>query len=145
MSSELRVSATHQGGMRVTGGTPDFSVAMDYPLAPGEAVAGLTPLQLLLTSLAGCSANALMILLQRRLKQEVTGLEVEVVGQRRDEHPTVLTHIDLRFTLRGRNVDPAAVERAIRISEEQICPVWAMLRPGTTVVPSFVIVAEDAA
>lgn len=34
-------------------------------------------------------------------------------------------------------VDPAIVATALAQSEELICPVWAMLKPGTTLTSSF--------
>lgn len=101
--------------MRVSAGTDGHTVQMDYPLKPGENLTGLTPLQLLLASLAGCSANTLMAVLVRRMQQPVRGMEVHARGVRRDEHPTVLTEIALEFVLRGSGIDPASVERAFKV------------------------------
>jgi uncharacterized OsmC-like protein len=36
-------------------------------------------------------------------------------------------------------VDPARVEHALALSESTICPVWAMLKPGTPVTSSFTV------
>lgn len=60
-------------------------------------------------------------------------------GQRRDEHPTPFTEIDLAFPVRG-DVDPGLVEHAPRLSETQICPVWVMVMAGTPVSSSFTVV-----
>jgi putative redox protein len=139
MPSELLIQANHMGAMKVVGGTPDYSVTMDYPLAPGQEITGLTPLQLLLLSLAGCSANSMMFLLTKKLKQTITGLSVRAHGFRRDEHPTVITSIDLQFTIHGKSVDSNAVEIALQQSEDLICPVWAMLKPGTPISSSFIV------
>jgi uncharacterized OsmC-like protein len=35
------------------------------------------------------------------------------------------------------NVDPARIEHALQLSEERICPVWAMLKAGTPVTSHF--------
>jgi len=138
MPSELLIHAVHRGGMRVEAGDGVHTVSMDYPLQAGNA--GLTPLQLLLASLAACSANSLIALL-RRSDQQVRGLEVNARGLRRDEHPTVITEITLEFVVRG-GVEAAAVERALTLSEETICPVWNMLKNGTQIATSFRIVEE---
>jgi putative redox protein len=98
----------------------------------------MTPLRLLLASLAGCSGSSVAALL-RRDGQPVERVEVTACGQRRDEHPTVITEIDLAFVVHG-DVDPARVEHALRLSEAQICPVWAMLKAGTPVSSSFTVV-----
>lgn len=143
MPTELHVHAENRGAMLVTATDGTHSVTMDYP-ASGEDdghLAGLTPLRLLLASLAGCSANSVAALL-RRMRQPVTAVEVDTRGVRRDEHPTVITAIALSFTVHGTGVDETAVERALALSEEQVCPVWAMLKPGTPITASYRL-AED--
>ena len=138
MPSELSVHAGCEGGMlyAVTAGEHGFT--LDYPLSPGDATAGATPLQTLLGCLAVCSGSTVGLVL-RRMQQPVEGLEVRARGQRRDEHPTVLTEIALEFEVRGAGVSGDAVERALKIAEDQLCPVWAMLKPGTPITTSFTI------
>ena len=134
MPTEAHVHAVHEGGMRITAGDGEHSITMDYPMPGADAdLAGITPLKTLLASLAGCSGNALAVLLAK-MRQPVSGIEVDVRAVRRDAHPTVYTEIALEFLVRGDGVDPAAVERAVAAAEEQICPVWAMLKPGTPIV-----------
>jgi putative redox protein len=99
----------------------------------------MTPLRLLLASLAGCSGSSIAVLL-RRDGQPLDRVEVRARGRRRDEHPTVITDIDLEFTVFG-DVDPARVEHALRLSESTICPVWAMVKAGTPISSSFTVVA----
>ncbi len=57
MADGLFIHAVQQGGMRVTAGDAVHQVVMDYPLQAGVMGDGLTPLQMLLVSLAACSAN----------------------------------------------------------------------------------------
>jgi uncharacterized OsmC-like protein len=131
MQTEYTVAAVHQGGTRIQAAVGDFTVPMDYPLSPESAKTAPTPLETLLASLAGCAGNS-MVLLLAKMKQPVAGLDVNVRGLRRQEHPTIITEIDLEFVVRG-DVDHAAAEKALSLSEQQICPVWAMLKGGTTV------------
>jgi putative redox protein len=140
MSTMLSVHAVHQGAMRVQASNGTHEVLMDYPLLPDEKCAGLTPLQMLLASLAACSANSLMIVLKRKLDQPVTGLEVDVRALRAEQHPTVLTEIALEFQVRGHGVAPEAVATAMNVSEAQLCPVWNMLKSGTPITATFRIV-----
>ncbi len=138
MPSELSVHAVQQGPMEfaISGGGHD--VVIDYPLPGADGdLKGMTPLRLLLASLAGCSGSAVAALL-RRDGQPVERVEVAARGVRRDEHPTVFTEIDLVFTVHG-DVDPARVEHALRLSEAQICPVWAMLKAGTPIASRFTV------
>ncbi len=91
---------------------------------------------MLLTSLAVCAGSTLGLVLDR-MKQPVTGLTVEARGKRRDEHPTVITEISLEFVITGAGTDPAKVTQALKMAEEQLCPVWAMLKGGTPISTSF--------
>lgn len=139
MPSELSVHAVQQGPMEFAISDGAHDVTIDYPLPSADGdLKGMTPLRLLLASLAGCSGSSVAALL-RRDGQPVERVEVAARGLRRDEHPTVITSIDLAFTVYG-DVDPARVEHALRLSEAQICPVWAMLKPGTPVSSSFKVV-----
>lgn len=139
MPSELRVHAIHEGGLRMRATNGPFTVTTDYPVTSTAELAGFKPMELLLASLAACTGSVVASLL-RRLHQPVTGVEVEASGRRRDEHPTVFTSIALEFVVRGESIDPAAVERAIAHAD-RLCPVLAMLTPGTPVTSSFRIVA----
>lgn len=133
---ELSVHATQQGPMEFAITDGEHEVTIDYPL-PGtdQDLKGMTPLRMLLASLAGCSGSTLAALL-RRDGQAVQGVEVVARGQRRDEHPTVITEIDLAFTVHG-DVDPERVEHTLRLAEETLCPVWAMIKAGTPISSSF--------
>ena len=105
MPSELVINAEYQGGMKVAAGDGEHTVTMDYPLDAGQTVAGLTPLKLLLASLAGCIGNTVPMLLAKR-GQPVRALQVKATGHRRDEHPSVFTSIDVEFVLHGEGLDP---------------------------------------
>jgi putative redox protein len=140
MPSELSVHAVQQGPMEFAISDGAHSVTIDYP-PPGTDgdLKGMTPLRLLLASLAGCSGSSLAALL-RRDGQPAAVVEVTARGRRRDEHPTVITSIELEFVVRG-DVDPARVEHALGLSEARICPVWAMLKASTPITRSFSVVA----
>lgn len=141
MPSELSVHAVQQGPMAFAISDGEHEITVDYPLPTSEGeLKGMTPLRLLLASLAGCSGSSVAALL-RRDGQPVTGVEVAARGQRRDEHPTVITSIELEFVVKGA-VDPARVEHALKLSETHICPVWAMLRTGTPITSSYRIIAD---
>lgn len=136
MPNELVVHAVYEGGMRFAASAGEHGVTLDYPIPPDAASAGMTPLQLLLASLAACAGSTLALVL-KRMNQPLEYLEVMARGLRREEHPTVLTEIAVEFRLKGAAVEAAAVERALKIAEEQLCPVWAMLKPGTAITASF--------
>lgn len=139
MPSELTVRAVHQGDMRISAAAGPHSLLMDYPLK-GEPPAGMKPLEVLLSSLAGCVGSTVALLLQRA-KQPVSGVEVVARAVRRDEHPTVLTEISMELVIRGEGVQAAAVERVVAAADEKLCPVLAMLKPGTPIRTTYRIAA----
>jgi putative redox protein len=142
MPQELIVHAVHQGGMHFKATTGDHCVGIDYPLVTGEEVAGPTPLQLLLMSLASCTGSAVSLLLTR-MGQSFDHLEVRACGQRRDQHPTVLTEIDLEFVFMGNGINAELVEKAIRTADSKLCPVWEMLKPGTEITTKYRLVEGE--
>lgn len=105
---------------------------------------GPSPMENVLLSLAGCSAMDVIAIL-RKQRQPVEGLEVHIRGQRRDEHPTVFTEIQIEYVVHGENVATAAVERAIELSRDRYCPVWAMLGQSVTITPRFRVVSSEYA
>ena len=77
-------------------------------------------MSILLAGVAGCTAMDVLSIVQKK-RQQVDNLEVEIVGQRADTQPMVYTDVDITYTLYGRNIDPAAVERAIDLSQTKYC------------------------
>lgn len=109
-----------------------YSIPLDAKLSAGGHDAGISPIELLLTSLAGCTGMDVISILRKK-QQEITGFEVEVEGVRADEHPRVFTEIWVKFIVTGRDVDPAAVDRAIELSSEKYCGASATLRHTATI------------
>jgi len=138
MVSQLSAQVVLQEKMRFTDFTgSEQIISLDYSPLPGNG-ADLKPLELLLLSLASCSSQAVMGILHT-MEQPVMGLVVRAEGQRRKEQPTIFTIINLEFIVRGSDIDPAVVAKAIALSESRFCPVWAMLKAGTTITSSFQI------
>jgi len=141
MAKEVGAHIVFKAGMKFDGisGRAGRSVAVDF--APeGEELDGFTPLELLLTSLAGCSGQVVVGLL-KRMGQEVKDLTVHARGIKKEVHPTVLTSIELDFEFRGGRIDGASVEKALALSEERFCPVWAMLKAAAPIKATYRLVA----
>jgi putative redox protein len=136
METEVAVHAVHEGGMRVRTSDGQFDNLMDYPMKSGDWVAGPTPLTMLLASLAACSLNSVMVVL-KKMQQPLNGLEVNARATRSTTHPTVLNKISLEFIVKGDGVDAGAIERALQVSEERLCPVWNMLKASTPIHAEF--------
>lgn len=139
----MNASVMWKEGLSFTGSAGSgFSVPLGTNVEYGGADDGFRPLELMLVSLAGCTGmDVISILLKKR--QDVTGFEVNVQAERAESHPKVFTSITVEYQFRGRNLDPAAVERAVELSETKYCSARAML---SQVVPiQHVIRIEDEA
>lgn len=107
------------------------------PLVGGDND-GFRPLELFLVGLAGCTAMDVISILQKK-RQEVTDFEVTAEADRAEEHPKVFTRVRVKFTLTGKNIDEAAVQRAIELSETKYCPAQAMLSHSVNIESSYSI------
>jgi putative redox protein len=124
-------------------GTADshHQVVLDADAAVGGADSGFRPMELMAVSLAGCTAMDVISILAKK-RQEITSFEVKVDARRAEQHPKVFTDIDIRYIVRGRTIDPAAVQRAIDLSAEKYCPAQAMLGKVAPLHLSFEIIEE---
>lgn len=106
--------------------TSGFTIPMGTSVEFGGADDGLRPIELVLVGLAGCTAMDVISILQKK-RQEVTAFEVRAHADRATEHPKVFTHVVLEFVVTGKNIDVAAVERAVELSSTKYCSAQAML------------------
>jgi len=138
MAGELLASVRWSRMLHFEGATSYArEVPIDHapPLGEGE---GHSPMELALMSLCACSGQTVMSLLVK-MQQRVRAFSVKASGERRDEHPQVFTSIRLEFRVAGEFLDREKVERAVRLTEEKYCPVWAMLKGGVPISSSVVL------
>ena len=129
-----------QGEQFVASGSGGHSIVLDAP--GGRATwQGFKPSELLLAALAGCTAVDVIDILRKK-RQRVSGLRVSVRGEQREEYPRAFERIAVQYEVRGQDITPAAVERAISLSEEKYCSVSATLRGVAEITTSFTI-GED--
>jgi putative redox protein len=119
----------------------DFSVALGAEREAGGDDDGFRPIELMLVSLAGCTGMDVVSILRKK-RQELTGFEVHVQGERANDHPKVFTAISVKYVVRGRNIDAAAIERAMQLSRDKYCPVQAMLGKVVPIHLAYEIIEE---
>ena len=73
-----------------------------------------------------CTAIDVMHIL-RKARQPVTDCVVELDADRAETDPKVFTAIRMRYIVTGRGLDPAQVERAVKLSKEKYCSATIML------------------
>ena len=105
------------------------AVLMDAEPAAGGQERGPRPMEVVLLAFGGCTGMDVISVL-RKMRQEVSGYEVRLAGDRTEQQPTVFTDITVEHVVRGRNLDVDNVRRAVELSVTRYCPVSAMLRKG---------------
>lgn len=138
----MDATLTLQEGMYFTA-VPTSGVVVDVGKGSmdGELKQGASPMELLMIALAGCTAMDVVSILQKK-RLNVTGFQIVVHGERADTHPKVFTNFELEYIVRGKDIDPKAVERSIQLSVENYCSVHAMLHKAAEITTKFTIIEE---
>jgi putative redox protein len=105
-------------GIDVNGRSAVMSASGDGP--------GVSPMQMLLLGLGGCSIYDVINILQKQ-RQPLLDVEIEIDGQRGEEGARPWQTIHMHFVVTGRGLDPSKVERAIDLSVEKYCGAHATL------------------
>ncbi|MBN1439201.1 MAG: OsmC family protein [Anaerolineales bacterium] len=99
---------------------------------------GMKPSDLLLLAVASCASVDVIEILNKK-RQAPDGMEVHVEGTQDPDPPWTFRSIRMRFLLRGENLQPSAVEQAIRLAEGKYCSVSATIRATAEISTSFEI------
>ena len=135
----MDAKVTWQGRMTFQGSADSgFVIPLGTDPGVGGNDDGARPMELIAIVLAGCTAMDVISILQKK-RQDVTAFETRVHAQRAGEHPKVFTHIQIEYVFEGRNIDPAAVERAIELSETKYCPAQAMMAKAVQIEHTYTI------
>lgn len=103
---------------------------------------GFRPLELLLIGLAGCTAMDVVSILEKK-HQALTQFDVRVHAERAAEHPKVFTDITIDYVLSGKQLNPAAVNRAVELSETKYCSAMAMFRKNSPIHTQVTLLESD--
>jgi putative redox protein len=116
-------------------------VAMDGAPDGGGRNLAPRPMEMVLLGAGGCTAYDVVLILKRG-RHEVTGCDVKLEADRAATDPKVFTRIAMHFTVRGRGLPRAVVERAVQLSHDKYCSATAML--ARTAQIDIVIDVQDA-
>jgi len=105
---------------------------------------GPKPIELVAVALAGCTAFDVVTILRQKYHQKITGYEVLVEADQAERPPQVFTNVRVHHLVQGFEVSPAAIEEAIRLSEDKYCSVGAMVKQTAALHTTYEIVDEKA-
>ena len=129
------VAETASGHVLAMDGAPD-------PAKPENGGQNLAPrpMETVLAGTGGCTVYDVVLILKRG-RHDVQGCSVKLTSERAAVDPKVFTRIHMHFTVRGRAVPAAAVERAIALSHEKYCSASIMLGKTADITTSFEVIS----
>ncbi|MCP4685280.1 MAG: OsmC family protein [bacterium] len=117
------------------------TITIDTPKAAGGTEQGFKPTELLLWGMAGCTGIDVVRIL-RKQRQEISSLEIEVIGHHQDEYPKPFHTVEIKYIASGKDLSEKKLAKAIELSEEKYCMVSQTVARETKVVTSYEVLAD---
>ena len=131
----MKLNCTWQEKMKFTSNSDGHQISMDAKSPMGDNSA-MTPKQLLLAAICGCTSMDLVGLL-RKHKQSLKSLEIKAeCDMTEGAHPIIFKEVRLGFQVEGE-IEPEILMESIRLSQSKYCGVSAMI--ARTVPISFTV------
>jgi putative redox protein len=124
----LFTATTGSGHVTAMDGAPEGG---GHNLAP-------RPMEMVLAGTGGCAAYDVVLILKRG-RHIVTNCQVKLSSERASTDPKVFTRIHFAFIVTGKNLPPAAVERAVQLSHDKYCSASAMLAKTAEITHSVTV------
>jgi putative redox protein len=128
------VAETGSGHALMMDGAPDAV----RPENGGQNLAP-RPMEAVLAGTGGCTAYDVVLILKRG-RHDVRGCSVKLTSERADTDPKVFLKIHMQFTVTGKGIPAAAVERAITMSHEKYCSASIMLGKTADITTGFTLI-----
>lgn len=103
-----------------------------------ESGKGISPKQMLLTALAGCTGMDVALMLPK-MRVPFTSLTVRVTGELTEEHPKVYSTMHVVYEVGADESFRPQVENAVKKSADTYCGVSAMLAKASTITHEIVM------
>lgn len=100
---------------------------------------GVSPSDLLSMALIGCASHDVVEILNKQ-KQDLRQLKVTADSTQDEDPPWRFRKIHIHYQVIGANIDAEKVRKAIQISEEKYCSVYATLRDAIEITHDFEVV-----
>jgi putative redox protein len=131
--SLIEINATWKGDMTFIGQNKAGGIVQMGTLA-GKP--GVSPMQLLLAAIAGCTGEDIVSILQKK-RVKLSDMQVRVSGKRATEYPMIWTQIHLTYLIWGEDIKPKDLEQAIELSENKYCSVGIMLGKSAKITSEY--------
>ena len=114
-------------------------ILLDAADAVGGENRGPRPKPLMMVALAGCTGMDVISIL-KKMRVEVEGFAVRVVGDLTEEHPKHFEKMHVIYEFKGKDLPMDKLEKAINLSEERYCGVSVSYRQAMGITSEIQIV-----
>ena len=118
---KMNVKLSYKADKEFTG-TNENGNQVSVDMRAPEEKEHLSPTELLLSALAACASVEVVSMVKKRRKDFVD-LQVDVDGERREEHPRGFTSIHLKFIITSSDLTDEEAERIVHLSATKYCSV----------------------
>ena len=132
------IAETGSGHVLAMDGAPDAV----RPENGGQNLAP-RPMETVLAGTGGCTAYDVVLILKRG-RHDVRGCRVRLTSERAETDPKVFTQIHMHFTVTGKGIPAAAVERAIAMSHDKYCSASIMLGKSAEITTGYTLTDTTA-
>ena len=115
------------------------AIVMDGPPEIGGGNLGVRPMEMLLLGMAGCTMIDVVSTL-KKMREDVVDCQTQVSADRAEEYPKVFTNIHVHFILRGNQLNPSNVDKAIKLSAEKYCSASIMIGKTAIITHDYEII-----
>ena len=142
MECTIRWTGSDAGMSFVAESGSGHAIVMDGATDAGGRNLGPRPMEMVLAGTGGCTAFDIVLILKRG-RHAISGCEVRLTAKRAEADPKVFTHIHFHYRVKGRQLKPEAVARAIELSKEKYCSASIMIGKTAEITHDFEIIDES--
>ena len=136
----MNISVEWIDGMLMVGKSDSgHAIVMDGPPEIGGENLGVRPMEMLLLGMTGCTVIDVISTL-KKMREDVVDCQTQVSADRSEEYPKVFTNIHVHFVLRGKQLNPLKVDKAIKLSAEKYCSASIMIGKTAIITHDYKII-----
>ena len=136
----MNISVKWIDGMLMVGQSDSgHAIVMDGPPEIGGENLGVRPMEMLLLGMTGCTVIDVISTL-KKMREDVVDCQTQVSADRSEEYPKVFTNIHVHFVLKGKQLNPSKVDKAIKLSAEKYCSASIMIGKTAVITHDFEII-----
>ncbi|MEK2688511.1 OsmC family protein [Bdellovibrio sp. GT3] len=129
---QMETKTRWTGGLGFEAESRGLKFMMDSRAEAGGQNLGPTPKEALLASICACSGMDVVSIL-KKMRLDLQSCDVDAQTETTDSHPAIFTLVRAQYMIKGSNIKPEQVIKAVNLSMTKYCGVTAMVCPTSPV------------